>query len=131
MLMVGQVPFSGRSTNSIFESILKKPLKFPDGGSHLSKPFLDFCERALKKSPIERLRVSEALNHEWVKERNEFDKRLPGKVLRRSSKSITNDGDLALVHSLDSSSYVYRMGTGLYMLGSGPYLEDVCDGISV
>jgi len=131
LLMVGEVPFSGKSMNSIFESIMKKPLMFPEGGTHLSKSFLNFCERALNKSPNERLRVSEALNHDWVKNRNAFDKELPEKVIRTTSKSLTNDGALEIVHSLVSASFVYRMGAGVYMLGSGPCLEDVCDSIII
>jgi len=131
VLIVGKVPFSGKSVDAVFESILTKPLIFPDGGRHMSASFLDFCERALNKSPNERLRVGEALNHEWVKESNAFDKKLPEKVLRSSSKSIANDAALAIVHSLVSASYVYRMGARLYMLGSGPCLEDVCDSILI
>jgi len=104
---------------------------FPEGGTHLSKSFLNFCERALNKSPNERLRVSEALNHDWVKNRNAFDKELPDKVIRTTSKSLTNNGALEIVHSLVSASFVYRMGAGVYMLGSGPCLEDVCDSIII
>jgi len=131
LLMVGEVPFSGKSMNSILWNIMKKPLVFPDGGTHLSKSFLNFCEQALNKSPKERLRVSDALNHEWVKDRNVFDKELPEKVIRTSSRSLTNDGALEIVHSLVSASFVYRMGAGLYMLGSGPYFEDVCESIII
>jgi len=124
VIMVGKVPFSGISITDIFESILKKPLTFPDGGIYLSRSFVDFCTRLLNKSPLQRLKVKDALNHKWLK--NASDTKL--EVVRRSAKTNRNKGALAIVHSLVSTSYVYRMGAGLYILGSGPYLEDVCEG---
>jgi len=128
VLMVGNVPFTGISVDDIFESIKKKPLTFPDGGNHLSRSFVNFSERLLCKYPDQRLKVKEALSHEWLKNTS---KQLPVEVVRRSSRTNTNDLALAVVHSLVSTSYVYRMGAGLYILGSGPYLEDVCESILV
>jgi len=129
--MVGHVPFSGNSIPEIYESILKKPLTFPDGGSHLSNSFVNFCGRLLCKSTSERLRVNEALNHEWLNGKDKTGEKMSAEVLRRSSKTGTNNGALAIVHSLVTESYVYRLGTGIYILGSDPYLEDVCRGTIV
>merc|ERR1719233_1938550 len=129
MLIIGKVPFSGDSTTNIFESILKKPLMFPDDGNHLSGSFLDFCQRMLTKSPHQRLTVKEALNHEWVQSRYVCDSYLPAEVLHKSSTK--SDGALAMVHSLVSSSYVYRVEDGLYILGTVSDLEDICESLLV
>jgi len=126
-LMIGNVPFSGISVTDIFENILKNPLRFPQGGIHLSKSFVNFCERMLTKSPYERLTVGEALKHEWLK--NAADERL--EVVRSSSKNDTDDDAFARVQSLASTAHVYRIGVGLYILGTGPYIEDVCEGVLV
>jgi len=126
-LMVGQVPFSGISVTDIFTSILKNPLRFPEDGIHLTKSFINFCERLLTKSPYKRLKVEEALVHEWL--RNTTDEKL--EVVRSSSKSEIHDEALALVKSLASTAHVYRVGAELYILGTGPYLEDVCESILV
>jgi len=126
VLVVGCVPFSGVSVTDIFESILKKPLTFPDGGSHLSKTFVSFCQSLLCKSPNRRLKVEEALNHDWLKNTSDSFKRL--EIVRRSGE--TNNGARAIIRSLVSmsyDSYVYRMGAGLYVLGTGTYLEDMCE----
>jgi len=129
--VVGHVPFSGNSIAEIFENILKKPLTFPDGGIHLSSSFLDFCEGLLCKSTCGRLRVKEALNHDWLNSKNRTGEKVPVEVLRRSSKTERNDRAIAVVHSLVSASYVYRIGSGIYILGTGPYLEDICEGTTV
>jgi len=126
-LMVGNVPFSGLSVTDIFANILKNPLRFPEDGNHLTKSFINFCERLLTKSPYERLKVEEALNHEWL--RNTCDEKLV--VERSSSKSETHDDALAFVQSLASTAHVYRVGAELYILGTASYLEDVCEGILV
>jgi len=130
VLVTGQIPFSGSSTKGIFESILRKPLIFPKNGENLSKSFIDFCERVLTKSPHERLPIGEALNHPWMKERETSEKKAKGEVVRRrSSRTESSDGSMAIVCSLASKDYVYRVESGLFILGSG--LEDVCEGIPV
>jgi len=123
-LVVGNVPFSGDSVKDIFESILKKPLTFPEGGINLSKSFVNFCESLLRKSPNRRLNIEEALNHDWLKNTSEPSKKV--EVVRRSGDR--NDGARAMVRSLVSmsyDSYVYRMGAGQYNLGTANYLEDM------
>merc|ERR1719210_2361055 len=61
VLMTGRPPFNGHSNTEIFSSIIKKPLKFP-ASVKLSKSFIDFCQKMLKKSPKRRIVLADALN---------------------------------------------------------------------
>merc|ERR1719189_1154341 len=65
VLMTGRPPFNGHSNTEIFSSIIKKPLKFP-ASVKLSKPFIEFCQHMLKKSPKRRMKLEDALKHKWV-----------------------------------------------------------------
>jgi len=66
VLMTGEVPFTGSSRTDIFNSILHRPLMFPEGGSNLSMLFKGFCKQTLVKSPLHRITINDALNHPWV-----------------------------------------------------------------
>lgn len=130
VLVTGQIPFPGKTAKDIFESILRKPLIFPKYGNNFSKSFIDFCVRVLTKSPYERLRVGEALTHPWMKEGETSENKPRGEVVRRrSSRTESSDASMAVVCSLASKDYVYRVESGLFILGSG--LDDVCEGIPV
>jgi len=65
VLMTGRPPFNGRSNNQIFSAIIKKKIKFPTNVK-LSKSFMDFVRKMLKKSPKQRITLEEALTHPWV-----------------------------------------------------------------
>merc|ERR1719273_2135587 len=75
VLMTGRPPFNGHSNTEIFSSIIKKPLKFP-AGVKLSKSFIDFVKKMLKKSPKQRMKLKMALAHPWVSGEQASDKEL-------------------------------------------------------
>jgi len=81
VLMTGRPPFNGHSNTEIFSSIIKKPLKFP-AGVKLSKPFIDFVKRMLKKSPKQRMKLKDALVHKWVSGEGASDKELSSDVIK-------------------------------------------------
>merc|ERR1719495_3138565 len=81
VLMTGRPPFNGHSNTDIFSSIIKKPLKFPNGVK-LSKPFIDFVKKMLKKSPKQRMKLSDALAHPWVIGTEASDKELSSDVIK-------------------------------------------------
>merc|ERR1719411_2390361 len=62
VLMTGRPPFNGHSNTEIFSSIIKKPLKFP-ATVKLSKGFIEFVQKMLKKSPKRRYTLEKALKH--------------------------------------------------------------------
>lgn len=65
VLLTGRPPFNGRSNNEIFSAIIKKKIKFPTGVK-LSQSFVDFVKKMLKKSPKQRISITDALKHPWV-----------------------------------------------------------------
>jgi len=65
VLMTGRPPFNGHSNTEIFANIIKKPLKFP-ANVKLSKPFIKYVKKMLKKSPKQRIKMAEALKDPWV-----------------------------------------------------------------
>jgi len=81
VLMTGRPPFNGHSNTEIFSSIIKKPLKFP-AGVKLSKPFIDFVKKMLKKSPKQRLSLKNALVHPWVSGEEASDRELSSDVIK-------------------------------------------------
>jgi len=81
VLMTGRPPFNGTSNKEIFSHIIKRPLRFPPKVS-LSKPFVDFCQKILKKSPKRRMRMEDAINHPWVQGVDAPDKKISEDVIR-------------------------------------------------
>jgi len=65
VLMTGRPPFNGSSNTDIFASIIKKPLKFPSGVS-VPPTFKKFVKAMLKKSPKQRVSLTDAIKHDWV-----------------------------------------------------------------
>jgi len=123
ILMIGVFPFSGTTKQSIFNSIMFKPLTFCEGAAKLSESFKDFCKRVLVKSPRRRLTVAEALEHQWVQGRF-----ISPQVL--SSTPVRDIAATTIFYSLGSGSHVYRLGS-TYILGTCHYLEDLCKGVMV
>lgn len=81
VLMTGRPPFNGHSNTEIFSSIIKKPLKFP-ATIKLSKPFIDFVQKMLKKSPKRRITLDLALKHPWVSGEEVTNQQISDDVLR-------------------------------------------------
>lgn len=81
VLLTGRPPFNGHSNTEIFSSIIKKPLKFP-AGVKLSKPFIDFVKKMLKKSPKQRMTLGDALKHPWVSGEEASDRELSSDVIK-------------------------------------------------
>merc|ERR1719410_2861154 len=77
VLMTGRPPFNGHSNTEIFSSIIKKPLKFPPGVK-LSKAFVAFVKKMLKKSPRQRMTLEDAKKDQWVGGKGASDKALSG-----------------------------------------------------
>jgi len=81
VMLTGRPPFNGKSNTEIFHSIIKKPLKFPNNVK-VSKPFMDFCQLMLKKSPKRRMRLETALEHRWVQGENASNEKVSADVIR-------------------------------------------------
>merc|ERR1719411_1195804 len=81
VLMTGRPPFNGHSNTEIFSAIIKKPLKFP-ATVKLSKPFVEFCQNMLKKSPKRRFLLKDALKHPWIEGTNTSNTKISDDVLR-------------------------------------------------
>jgi len=81
VMLTGRPPFNGQSNTEIFQSIIKKPLKFPSK-IKLSKPFIEFCELMLKKSPKRRIKLEDALAHRWVQGKNTSNEKVSEDVIR-------------------------------------------------
>lgn len=81
VLMTGRPPFNGRSNNEIFSAIIKKKIKFPTGVK-LSKSFMDFVKKMLKKSPKQRISLEEALKHPWVTGQDASDQEISSDVIK-------------------------------------------------
>jgi len=65
LLLVGEPPFNGDSSQDIFKSILNKNLNFAQLKSNFSNESVDFLRKCLNKDPIERISAEQALNHPW------------------------------------------------------------------
>jgi len=65
IMLTGGPPFNGSSNEELFRRIIKSPLKFPSK-VNISKLFIDLCHQMLKKSPMRRIKLEEALAHPWV-----------------------------------------------------------------
>jgi len=81
VMLTGRPPFNGQTNTEIFQAIIKKPLKFPQNVK-LSKPFIEFCQLVLKKSPKRRLKLEAALAHKWVQGKSTSDDRVSEDVIR-------------------------------------------------
>merc|ERR1719433_2388287 len=81
VLMTGRPPFNGRSNNEIFSAIIKKKIKFPTGVK-LSKSFMDFVKKMLKKSPKQRISLADALKHPWVTGKDASDQEISSDVIK-------------------------------------------------
>lgn len=81
VLMTGRPPFNGRSNNEIFSAIIKKKIKFPTGVK-LSKPFIEFVKKMLKKSPKQRISLDDALAHPWVTGQEASNEEISGDVIK-------------------------------------------------
>jgi len=81
VLMTGRPPFNGHSNVEIFASIIKKQLKFP-AHVKLSKGFVDFVKKMLKKSPKQRMALQDALKHNWVSGETASNQELSSDVIK-------------------------------------------------
>eukprot|EP00495_Collosphaeridae_sp_1-RS-2012_P003072 TRINITY_DN2566_c0_g1_i1.p1 TRINITY_DN2566_c0_g1~~TRINITY_DN2566_c0_g1_i1.p1 ORF type:complete len:151 (-),score=16.76 TRINITY_DN2566_c0_g1_i1:118-570(-) len=81
VMLTGRPPFNGQSNTEIFQNIIKKPLKFPSKVK-VSKPFTEFCQLVLKKSPKRRMKLEEALAHRWVKGESTSNEKVSEDVIR-------------------------------------------------
>jgi len=81
VMLTGRPPFNGQSNTEIFQNIIKKPLKFPSKVK-LSKPFVEFCQLMLKKSPKRRLKLEAALAHKWVQGKSTSNEKVADDVIR-------------------------------------------------
>jgi len=81
VMLTGRPPFNGQTNTEIFQNIIKKPLKFP-AKVKLSKPFIDFCQLMLKKSPKRRLKLEAALAHQWVQGKSTSADKVSEDVIR-------------------------------------------------
>jgi len=81
VMLTGRPPFNGQSNTEIFQNIIKKPLKFPSKVK-VSKPFIEFCQLMLKKSPKRRLTLEAALAHRWVQGTSTSDEKVSEDVIR-------------------------------------------------
>jgi len=81
VMLTGRPPFNGQSNTEIFQNIIKKQLKFP-AKVKLSKPFIDLCQKMLKKSPKRRMKLEDALQHPWVQGKDASDTKVSEDVMR-------------------------------------------------
>jgi len=81
VMLTGRPPFNGQTNTEIFQNIIKKPLKFPHKVK-LSKPFIEFCQLMLKKSPKRRMKLEAALKHPWVQGKNTSNTKVAEDVIR-------------------------------------------------
>ena len=64
-MLTGRSPFSGNSTNSIFEKIMNSQLCFP---SRIDSDAKDLITKLLEKDPNKRLKGEEVQKHEFFKD---------------------------------------------------------------
>jgi len=81
VMLTGRPPFNGQSNTEIFQNIIKKPLKFPPKVK-LTKPFIEFCQLMLKKSPKRRMTLEQALKHPWVQGQSSSNEKVSEDVIR-------------------------------------------------
>jgi serine/threonine protein kinase len=63
--LTGNTPFEKPTQNDTIKAIRNADLKFPE---HLSKEAVSFLKKLLKKRPEKRMELTDALNHEFLKE---------------------------------------------------------------
>lgn len=68
-MLVGKNPFQAAHETQTKEAIFKCVYTFPPS-SPVSPDAQDFIVRLLRKDPLERMTATEALQHEWIKERH-------------------------------------------------------------
>lgn len=66
VMLCGEMPFKEDTIDSLYRTILKGNIFYPD---FLSEDVKNFLKNLLKKNPNERLGFEEAFSHPWV-ERN-------------------------------------------------------------
>jgi len=81
VLMTGSPPFDGKSNTEIFKRIVKQPLVFPRQ-ARLSKSVIDFIRLMLKKSPVYRIKVEDALRHPWIIGEETSDKKFSMELIK-------------------------------------------------
>jgi len=64
----GKLPFTGESTDQIFETVIKKDLLIYDDPdfAHVSDEGKHLLEQMLRKNPRKRISSKEALAHPWM-----------------------------------------------------------------
>lgn len=65
VMLTGDIPFKENTIDSLYRTILKKDLKYPD---YLSQNAVLFLECLLKKDPQKRPNFEEAFQHQWIQE---------------------------------------------------------------
>ena len=78
LILVGSLPFTGKSEQEVIESIKTQESKF-DGieWNEVSEECKDFLRHLLKKNYNERCSISEALRHPWFSSQEKID---PGEI---------------------------------------------------
>jgi calcium-dependent protein kinase len=67
MLLCGNPPFNGPTTDSIIEQIAEEPVTFPQGlWDGVSSEAINLLRGMLKKDPAARLSLRECLGHPWI-----------------------------------------------------------------
>jgi calcium-dependent protein kinase len=68
VLLCGYPPFDGDSNKDIFRAIIKSKLEFDeDEWGNISKEAKDLISKMLHKDPEKRIKISDALQHDWFK----------------------------------------------------------------
>ena len=67
-LVIGDLPFKGRTKQGITDSIIYKDFDYPvKKEKFLSQEFKDLMEQILEKNPESRITLKALQNHPWVK----------------------------------------------------------------
>jgi calcium-dependent protein kinase len=80
-LLTGRFPFYHEVLVQEFEAILEALYSFHEPEeNHVTPLARDFISKLLVKEPSQRMTVTEALNHEWIKSTNKSTAQMPGIV---------------------------------------------------
>ena len=96
ILLCGYPPFNGDTNRGVFESITKGKLVFPaQAWSNKSGLVKDFITCLLRKDPLSRFTVQEALMHPWIASRTtqcdqESDTKYDDSIVPKMLKPIQN-----------------------------------------
>ena len=87
--MYGQVPFHDDNIITLYEKICSQDLVFPDEPS-TSPELKDIITKMLIKESVDRIKLAEIKNHEWLTQYGQFSTDLCYRIVEVSETEVQN-----------------------------------------